>query len=118
LPEVQTLVEKSRISGAALRPSKSGHRFGRGPSFRVAGDRSAALRHAVDWTAVQSLSAGMRISAPSAHFQNKILPDGTLDDRASPETPSIRREIEKQKHYYKIIARILRKLAEVNGSDS
>ena len=31
------------------------------------------------------------------YFRNKILPDGTLDDRASPELARIRREIEKQK---------------------
>ena len=31
------------------------------------------------------------------HFRNKILPDGTLDDRASPELDRIRRDIEKQK---------------------
>jgi DNA mismatch repair protein MutS2 len=30
-------------------------------------------------------------------FRNKILPDGTLDDKASPALASIRREIEKQK---------------------
>src|SRR5581483_6779657 len=30
-------------------------------------------------------------------FRNKILPDGTLDDRASPELAQIRREIEKQR---------------------
>ena len=31
------------------------------------------------------------------YFRNKILPDGTLDDRASPELARIRRDIEKQK---------------------
>jgi len=31
------------------------------------------------------------------YFGNKILPDGTLDDRASPELARIRRDIEKQK---------------------
>src|SRR5256885_6651571 len=30
-------------------------------------------------------------------FRNKILPDGTLDDRASPELAAVRREVEKQK---------------------
>ena len=30
------------------------------------------------------------------YFRNKILPDGTLDDKASPELARIRREIEKQ----------------------
>ncbi|MFI5106534.1 MAG: endonuclease MutS2, partial [Terriglobales bacterium] len=31
------------------------------------------------------------------YFRNKILPDGSLDDRASPELNRIRREVEKQK---------------------
>ncbi|MGB0037686.1 MAG: Smr/MutS family protein, partial [Terriglobales bacterium] len=46
-------------------------------------------------------------------FRNKILPDGTLDDRASPELGRIRREIEKQKRQIQESLRgHLRKLAE------
>jgi hypothetical protein len=46
-------------------------------------------------------------------FRNKILPDGTLDDRASPELSRIRREIEKQKRQIQESLRgYLRKLAE------
>ena len=47
------------------------------------------------------------------HFRNKILPDGTLDDRASPELARIRREIEKQKRVIQDSLRAyLRRLSE------
>ena len=47
------------------------------------------------------------------HFRNKILPDGTLDDRASPELARIRREIEKQKRTIQESLRAyLRRLSE------
>src|SRR5215468_5515178 len=46
-------------------------------------------------------------------FRNKILPDGTLDDRASPELGRIRREVEKQKRLIQESLRgYLRRLAE------
>jgi DNA mismatch repair protein MutS2 len=46
-------------------------------------------------------------------FQNKILPDGTLEDRASPELARIRREIEKQRRGIQESLRgYLRRLAE------
>ncbi|MBZ5531681.1 MAG: endonuclease MutS2 [Acidobacteriia bacterium] len=47
------------------------------------------------------------------YFRNKILPDGTLDDRASPELNRIRREVEKQKRMIQESLRgYLRRLAE------
>ncbi|HKV92758.1 MAG TPA: endonuclease MutS2 [Candidatus Angelobacter sp.] len=47
------------------------------------------------------------------HFRNKILPDGTLDDRASPELSRIRRDVEKQKRLIQESLRgYLRRLAE------
>jgi DNA mismatch repair protein MutS2 len=47
------------------------------------------------------------------YFRNKLLPDGTLDDRASPELARIRRETEKQKrHIQESLRGYLRKLAE------
>ena len=47
------------------------------------------------------------------YFRNKILPDGTLDDRASPELARIRREIEKQKRAIQESLRsYLRRLSE------
>ena len=46
-------------------------------------------------------------------FRNKILPDGTLEDRASPELARIRREIEKQRRVIQESLRgYLRRLAE------
>src|SRR5205823_12165348 len=46
-------------------------------------------------------------------FKNKILPDGTLDDKASPELARIRREIEKQRRQIQESLRgYLRRLAE------
>src|SRR6185437_9502866 len=47
------------------------------------------------------------------NFRNKILPDGTLDDRASPELARIRREMEKQRRAIEESLRgYLRRLAE------
>jgi len=46
-------------------------------------------------------------------FRNKILPDGTLEDRASPQLAGIRREIEKQRRTIQESLRgYLRRLAE------
>ncbi len=67
-----------------------------------------------EWTAVAALSAGIQdFTAFLRAFRNKILPDGTLDDRASPELSRIRRDIEKQKRQIQESLRgYLRKLAE------
>ncbi|MGB6248309.1 MAG: Smr/MutS family protein, partial [Terriglobales bacterium] len=67
-----------------------------------------------DWAGVIELSAGIQdFTAFLRAFRNKILPDGTLDDRASPELSRIRREIEKQKRQIQESLRgYLRKLAE------
>ena len=47
------------------------------------------------------------------YFRNKILPDGTLDDKASPELARIRREMEKQKRAIQESLRsYLRRLSE------
>ena len=67
-----------------------------------------------EWTAVAALSAGIQDFTDFLRaFRNKILPDGTLDDRASPELSRIRREIEKQKRQIQESLRgYLRRLAE------
>jgi len=67
-----------------------------------------------EWTAVAALSAGIQdFTAFLRSFHNKILPDGTLDDRASPELSRIRRDTEKQKRQIQESLRgYLRKLAE------
>jgi DNA mismatch repair protein MutS2 len=116
LPEVQKLIEKSRISGAALETTEI-------RDVILVADRAtewsaiisqppAAMRS--DWGAVKTLSAAIQdFTAFLRHFHNKILPDGTLDDRASPELNRIRREIERQKRQIQESLRgYLRKLAE------
>src|ERR1035441_6355597 len=116
LPEVRKLIEKSRIAGAALETSEI-------RDVVLVADRAAEWREIVrqppaamrsEWTAVAALSAGIQdFTGFLRSFHNKILPDGTLDDRASPELSRIRREIEKQKRQIQESLRgYLRKLAE------
>ena len=116
LPEVRKLIEKSRIAGAALETSEI-------RDVVLVADRAAEWREIVrqppaamrsEWTAVAALSAGIEdFTGFLRSFHNKILPDGTLDDRASPELSRIRREIEKQKRQIQESLRgYLRKLAE------
>jgi DNA mismatch repair protein MutS2 len=116
LPEVKTLIEKSRITGAALETTEI-------RDIVLIADRASEWREIVsqppaamrsDWTAVRSLSSAIQdFSSFLRHFQNKILPDGTLDDKASPELSRIRREIERQKRQIQESLRgYLRKLAE------
>ena len=68
----------------------------------------------LEWKAVAQLSS--RISDFTEFlraFRNKILPDGTLDDKASPELARIRREIEKQRRSIQDSLRgYLRRLSE------
>ncbi|HMD17268.1 MAG TPA: endonuclease MutS2 [Terriglobales bacterium] len=116
LPEVRKVVEKSRIAGAALETSEIRDVVlvaDRGAEWReIVRQPPAAMRS--EWTAVAGLSAGIQdFTAFLRLFHNKILPDGTLDDRASPELGRIRREIEKQKRQIQESLRgYLRKLAE------
>jgi DNA mismatch repair protein MutS2 len=116
LPEVDTLLEKSRISGAALETTEI-------RDIVLVADRAAEWTEIVrqppaamrsSWSAVVALSAGIGdFSGFLRAFRNKILPDGTLDDRASPELSRVRREIEKQKRQIQESLRgHLRKLAE------
>ncbi len=116
LPEVKKLIEKSRIAGAALETSEI-------RDVVLVADRGAEWREIVrqppapmrsEWAAVAALSAGIQdFTGFLRSFRNKILPDGTLDDRASPELSRIRREIEKQKRQIQDSLRgYLRKLAE------
>jgi len=116
LPEVQKLIEKSRIGGAALETTEIRDIVlvaDRGAEWReVVREPPAAMRS--EWTAVAALSAGIQDFTEFLRaFRNKILPDGTLDDRASPELSRIRREIERQKRQIQESLRgHLRKLAE------
>jgi DNA mismatch repair protein MutS2 len=116
LPEIKKLIEKSRIAGAALETSEIRDVVliaDRGAEWReIVRQPPAAMRS--EWTAVAALSAGIQdFTGFLRSFHNKILPDGTLDDRASPELSRIRREIEKQKRQIQESLRgYLRKLAE------
>ncbi len=94
------LIAKSRIGGAALEITEI-------RDLLLVADRAAewreiALHPAANieahWQAVRELSLGIADFTPLLrYFRNKILPDGTLDDRASPELARLRRDIEKQK---------------------
>ncbi len=116
LLELNKLIEKSRILGAALETTEI-------RDIVLVADRAADWREIVrqppaamrsEWTAVIALSAAIVDFTPFLRaFRNKILPDGTLDDRASPELSRIRREIEKQKRLIQESLRgYLRRLAE------
>lgn len=100
ISDVNEVVEKSRISGVALEANEISeviHLADRAAEWRrIILDPPAAM--SVDWTAVRELSSAIiDFSSFLRSFQNKILPDGSLDDHASPELARIRREIEKQK---------------------
>jgi DNA mismatch repair protein MutS2 len=116
LPEVRKLIEKSRIGGAALETTEIRDVVlvaDRGAEWReIVRQPPAAMRS--EWVAVAALSAGIQdFTGFLRAFRNKILPDGTLDDRASPELRRVRREIEKQKRQIQESLRgYLRKLAE------
>src|SRR5260221_943341 len=116
LPDVQRLIEKSRIAGAALETTEI-------RDVVLVADRASEWREIIrhppaamrsEWAAVEALPAGIQdFTGFLRAFRNKILPDGTLDDRASPELSRIRRETEKQKRQIQESLRgYLRKLAE------
>ncbi len=107
------LVEKSRIEGAALEAGQLRDVLvivDRADEWRaVVLDPPNAMRGALPgedagpggdspWPAIRELTANVGdFTDLLRFFRNKILPDGTLDDRASPELAHVRREIEKQK---------------------
>ncbi|MFZ0734570.1 MAG: endonuclease MutS2 [Candidatus Sulfotelmatobacter sp.] len=116
LVEISPLVEKSRIAGVALETAEI-------RDVILVVDRAAEWRHISqnppaamrsEWQRVQALSAHMADFADFLRFfRNKIQPDGTLEDKASPELAHIRREIEKQRRSIQESLRgYLRRLAE------
>ena len=119
LTDISKLLEKSRISGAALetleiRDVITG--VDRGAEWReIAFKPPQAMK--TDWSAVRQLSSGIAdFTDFQRGFRNKILPDGTLDDKASPALASIRREIEKQKRsIQQSLQSHLRRMAEGNA---
>jgi len=100
LIDVGKMLEKSRISGAAMETSEI-----RDVILLV--DRASEWREIsikppdamkVEWKAVAALSESIEDFTEFLRaFRNKISPDGTLEDRASPDLARIRREIEKQR---------------------
>jgi DNA mismatch repair protein MutS2 len=116
LLDITLLVEESRIAGAALETTEI-------RDVILVVDRAAEWREIVlhppanlksDWQAVRSLSSQIVDFAEFLRaFRNKIQPDGTLDDKASPELSRIRREIERQRRSIQESLRgYLRRLAD------
>ena len=100
LLDVTKLVAKSRIDGAALETTEIRDVIqvvDRASEWKqISLNPPAAMKG--EWKAVTELSAAISDFADFLRsFRNKILPDGTLDDRASPELARIRREMEKQR---------------------
>ena len=116
LIEVGELVDKSRIAGAALETTEI--RDVILVVDRVAEWREIALHPPAhmksDWHGVTALSEQIvDFTDFLRQFRNKIQPDGTLDDKASPELARIRREIEKQRRSIQESLRgYLRRLAD------
>ena len=99
LTDATKLIQKSRIRGVALEIDEI-------RTILLLAERAAEWRDIVisppvmrePWSAVESLSAGITDFRDFLrYFANKLLPDGSLDDRASSELNRIRREIEKQR---------------------
>ena len=116
LIDVAPLVKKSRIAGAVLETTEI-------RDVILVVDRAAEWREISvhppasmksDWRGVRALSAQIvDFTEFLRSFRNKIQPDGTLDDKASPELSRIRREIEKQRRSIQESLRgYLRRLAE------
>src|ERR1700674_3429300 len=116
LLEITKQVEKSRITGAALETTDIRDvvlMVDRAAEWReIALSPPAAMK--LEWKAVAQLSSGVTDFTEFLRaFRNKILPDGTLDDKASPELARIRREIEKQRRSIQDSLRgYLRRLSE------
>src|SRR5271154_2427031 len=100
LLDVTKAVEKSRIAGASLETTDIRDvvlMVNRAAEWReISQNPPASMK--TEWKAVAELSLGIAdFNEFLRAFRNKILPDGTLDDKASPELARIRREVEKQR---------------------
>src|SRR5579864_1426155 len=116
LLDVTKPVEKSRIADAALETADIRNVVlvvDRAAEWReIALSPPAAMK--LEWRAVAQLSSGITDFTEFLRaFRNKILPDGTLDDKASPDLARIRHEIEKQRRSIQDSLRgYLRRLSE------
>ena len=110
------LLKKARIAGAALEIAELREVLtlaDRADEWRaVALNPPATIEGG--WDAARKLSEQLAdFTLLLRFFRGKILPDGTLDDRASPELARLRREVEKQKREIQTSLRsYLRHLAE------
>src|SRR5271156_4021342 len=116
LLDITELIQKSRIAGAALETAEI-------RDVLLVVDRAAEWREIALHPPANMRSEFRRLRVLSENvpdftdflrtFRNKILPDGTLEDHASPELARIRREIEKQRRVIQESLRgYLRRLAE------
>jgi DNA mismatch repair protein MutS2 len=116
LLNVTPLVDKSGIAGAALETTEIRDVIvlvDRAAEWiQIAQNPPAAMR--TPWIVTAELSAGiLDFTDFLRSFRNKIRPDGSLEDRASPELARIRREIDKQRRTIQESLRgYLRSLAE------
>ncbi len=116
LVDIATMIQRSRIAGAVLETAEI-------RDVLLLVDRAAEWREIAlhppanmrtEWRRTRTLSECVPdFTEFLRFFRNKIQPDGTLEDRASPELSRIRREIEKQRRTIQESLRgYLRKLAE------
>jgi DNA mismatch repair protein MutS2 len=135
LSDPSPLVQKARIAGAALESGELREIIAvvdraaewrrialQPPAMKVvarapspASPAESVWAHAISvWPGIAELSSGIvDFSELLRFFHNKILPDGTLDDKASPQLAAIRREIEKQKRLiHDSLHAYLRRLSE------
>jgi DNA mismatch repair protein MutS2 len=116
LLDISSPVEKARIHGAVLETTEIRDVvlvIDRAAEWRgISLSPPAAMK--VAWAAVAQLSSSIiDFSEFLRTFRNKIQPDGTLEDRASPELARIRREMERQRRTIQESLRgYLRRLAE------
>ena len=116
LSDNRPLLKKSRIAGAALEITEVQEVLrlaDRADEWRaVAMNPPASVESG--WPTIRQLSESLAdFTLLLRFFRGKILPDGTLDDRASPELARLRREVEKQKREIQTSLRnYLRRLAE------
>src|SRR5579884_1440676 len=116
LTDCRELLKKAQIGGAALEIPELRELLtiaDRADEWRaIALEPPASLEGG--WPAIRELSLALAdFTLLLRFFHGKILPDGTLDDRASPELARLRREIERQKREIQSSLRsYLRQLAE------
>jgi DNA mismatch repair protein MutS2 len=116
LLDITGLIQKSRIAGAVLETTEI-------RDVVLVVDRAAEWREIAlhppanmktEWRRTRTLSEGVPdFTGFLRYFRNKIQPDGTLEDSASPALARIRREIERQRReIQQSLTGYLRRLAE------